>query len=193
MGQWKNLVGLRFGLLTVTSYEGSSYWSCLCDCGNTSITGTSHLRSGNTKSCGCRKRAVLGESTTKHGKAGTRVHRIWKAMRNRCNNPNTPRHKDYGAIGITVCPRWDQFENFYSDMGEPPPKHSIDRIDNSKGYNPSNCRWATTEDQNMNRRNSVCIDGVPLVYWSLLMGVPYTSAHAIYRRYGEVIHFEMEN
>jgi hypothetical protein len=180
MGQWKNLVGMRFGFLTVVKYEGKSRWMCRCDCGTQSITGTGNLISSNTKSCGCRKKAVLGESTTKHGKANTRVYRIWKAMRSRCNNSNTPRYKDYGALGITICKRWDKFENFYADMGEPPPNHSIDRINHKKGYEPNNCKWATTEEQNMNRRNSISIDGVPLLYWAILMEVPYSTAYGWY-------------
>lgn len=118
----------------------------------------------------------------KHGMAGTRVHRIWKSMRNRCNNTNTPRYKDYGALGITVCERWAKFENFFADMGEPPPGHSIDRRDNAKGYEPNNCKWSTVEEQNMNKRNSLSIDGVPLSYWALLMGMPYSSAHAHYNQ-----------
>lgn len=110
------------------------------------------MKTGNTTSCGCRKKSVLGISTTKHGKAGTRTHRIWKAMRSRCNNPNIPRYKDYGGRGITVCKRWDKFENFLADMGEAPDGHSIDRINNNKGYSPSNCKWSTPTEQNRNQR-----------------------------------------
>lgn len=176
MGSWIDLCGQRFGLLVAQEYK-NSLWTCQCDCGGVSAVPTGRLRSGNTKSCGCRKRAVLGESTTKHGKAGTRAHRIWKAMNNRCNNPATPRYKDYGGRGIKVCRRWKDFSDFLADMGEPPEGHSIERRKNNKGYSPANCYWASTEEQNLNKRNSIFVDGVPLKYWAAMMGVPYMTAY----------------
>lgn len=152
MGQWIDISGQTFGQLTANKYLGDSYWECQCSCGNTAVTTMYRMKTGNTTSCGCRKKSVLGISTTKHGKAGTRTHRIWKAMRSRCNNPNIPRYKDYGGRGITVCKRWDKFENFLADMGEAPDGHSIDRINNNKGYSPSNCKWSTPTEQNRNQR-----------------------------------------
>jgi hypothetical protein len=83
--------------------------------------------------------------------AGSRVHRIWNAMRGRCNNPNHPRYADYGGRGIQVCERWSLFINFLADMGEPPEGASIDRIDNNGNYEPGNCRWVTPSAQNTNR------------------------------------------
>lgn len=152
MGTWVDITGKKFGYLTAKTYVGGSYWACVCDCGNTANVTMYRMKSGNTTSCGCRKRSVLGISTTKHGMAGTRTHRIWKAMRSRCNNPNTPRHKDYGGRGIRVCKRWEEFKNFLSDMGECPDGMSIDRIDNDRGYSPSNCKWSTAKQQNSNQR-----------------------------------------
>lgn len=76
-------------------------------------------------------------------------------MKQRCLNPNNNQFHNYGARGITVCDRWlDSFENFYNDMGEPPTSsHSLDRIDNDRGYSPDNCRWATPSEQTYNRRD----------------------------------------
>lgn len=83
---------------------------------------------------------------------GTVEYSTWKDMRKRCTNPNTRCYKNYGARGVNVCKRWEDFNNFLEDMGKrPSSKHSIDRIDNNKGYTPSNCRWATIKQQNENR------------------------------------------
>ena len=88
---------------------------------------------------------------------GTRVYRIWNAMRQRCHNPNQPHYERYGARGIAVCDEWRQsFGAFLADMGEPPTDgHSLDRIDNDLGYSPSNCRWATAKEQRANRRKHI--------------------------------------
>jgi len=70
----------------------------------------------------------------RHGKFGTRIHKIWDGMIQRCHNKNSRDYKHWGARGIKVCERWRDFINFYEDMGEAPTGLSIDRIDNNKGY-----------------------------------------------------------
>lgn len=76
-------------------------------------------------------------------------------MIQRCGNARNPGFANYGGRGITVCERWLSFENFLADMGpRPTPAHSIDRIDNDRGYEPGNCRWATVTEQNRNRRST---------------------------------------
>ena len=181
MGIFVDHTNSRFGKLVVESYLGSQTWLCYCDCGSSTKVKSGHLVSGNTKSCGCRKRSVLGESTTRHGMAGTRVHRIWKAMLSRCNNRNHPRFADYGGRGIKVCERWHDFAKFYEDMGDPPDKASIDRKDNDGDYTLHNCRWSSATEQNNNRRNSIYIDGVPLKKWAADNSLPYSTAYYRYK------------
>lgn len=92
---------------------------------------------------------------TKHGLYKSPAYRRWVYMKSRCTKD--PR---YIAKGITVCKRWETFENFYADMGDlPSSKHTLDRLDGTKGYSPDNCRWATYTEQNRNLSSNVRIAG----------------------------------
>jgi len=126
---------------------------CKCDCGNQIITRASSIKSF-PKSCGC----LWVESMVTHGKSYTREYKAWRSMKERCLNKNHKYFRHYGGRGITICEEWLKFENFYKDMGDKPTlKHSLDRIDNEKGYYKENCRWATLKEQNNNKRNSILI------------------------------------
>jgi len=107
-------------------------------------------------------------------------------MRMRCTRPKTTGYKNYGGRGITVCARWNVFENFLDDMGLPKSGESLDRVDPNGNYEPSNCRWATMEVQSNNRRNSlkVTFDGetMSLAQWSRKTGIPRTT---LVRRYND--------
>lgn len=111
-----------------------------------------------------------------HGMSYTRAYHSWQQLKNRCLNKNDRQYPDYGGRGISVCEEWLVFENFYKDMGNPPNKdYSIDRINNDGNYEPTNCRWATRYQQNMNRRSTrfITFRGITktLVDWAREMGI----------------------
>lgn len=93
------------------------------------------------------------------------LYSVWRSMIGRCRTMTFKQWQDYGGRGITICDRWllpkIGFHNFVADMGERPPGHSLDRIDNDKGYSPDNCRWATKKEQQRNQRvtRRVIIEG----------------------------------
>jgi hypothetical protein len=90
-----------------------------------------------------------------HGRSGTKEHKAWMGMRERCYNTNSQRYLNYGGRGITVCARWrNSFEKFFLDMGECPEGLTLERRDINKGYNPKNCYWATWKEQNRNKTTS---------------------------------------
>lgn len=172
-----DLSGQRFGLLTVVQIaeltRKGPKWLCQCDCGGTISPRYDALLRGRAKSCGCTRK--------RHGHTGvgwaTPEYKTWAGIIARCCVPSNGTYPKYGGKGISVCDRWRIFENFLSDMGsKPSADHSIDRIDNSQGYHPENCRWATRTQQGRNKTNNrmLTIDGVtkPQTQWAEDAGVP---------------------
>lgn len=148
-----DITGHRFNMLVAIEYDTSAKkWVCRCDCGTTTLLTSSSLRRGGTVSCGCYRRNRKPWNKT-HGERGTPENNSWRAMRQRCLNPNAIQYKYYGGRGITICKRWDNFASFLEDMGrKPTPRHSLDRIDNDGPYSPDNCQWSTHSEQVGNRR-----------------------------------------
>ena len=95
----------------------------------------------------------------KHGGHGTITYFRWRSMIARCYQVNASNYKYYGAHGISVWQPWrDSFNSFLEDMGECPSKEmTLERIDNSIGYTPKNCIWATKRSQNRNRSHCISL------------------------------------
>lgn len=152
-----DVLNQSFGRLLVieraeNSAQGAARWVVRCDCGIVKIVRGSALLTGISKSCGCLAREMSSERATTHGRTNTFEHNVWLAMRRRCNDPKHPRYARYGGRGISVCKRWEKFENFFADMGQCPfANGSIERKDNNKGYTPSNCIWLPKSKQSKNR------------------------------------------
>lgn len=185
-----NLTGQRFGRLVVLTSDrtrrGTSAWRCRCDCGNETVVATGNLRNGNTSSCGCLRLERLRDKITTHGMVKTRTYVAWQNMRKRCEDPSNRYWPDYGGRGIRVCERWSSFEAFLADMGECPDGLTIDRIDVDGDYESSNCRWATQQQQQRNKRNTRYLTyqqkTQSLADWADEMGVNYYTLHWRVRR-----------
>ena len=185
MGIRQDLSGKRFGRLEVIKYSSTkaspdgtkrAFWVCKCACGNIIETSTSQLTRGKTVSCGC----YNNEKRCTHKMTHTRLYGIWKSIRCRCGlygdsgcSPSTI--KNYVQRGITIDDKnWLRFEPFmewslshgYNDGLE------IDRVDNSKGYSPENCRWVSHKQNQNNRRNTLRLpNGQPLTEFCEIHGI----------------------
>lgn len=148
-----------------------------CKCGKVLRRNWENIARAKSQRCiDCKK------LRTSHGHTLSRKqsseYKSWMHMKARSsrNRRSSSTYSRYRGSGIYVCERWELFENFLSDMGlKPTPAHTIDRIDNTKGYSPENCRWATTNEQNRNRRTTLLIehDGTTLCAsdWAVRLGM----------------------
>lgn len=112
----------------------------------------------NTALVGITRNSAADELRLCNSPGEWRAFSSWVWMIMRCQNPKSPGYEGYGGRGIYVCERWLDFRNFLDDMGPRPLWRSIGRMDNSRGYEPSNCRWETDTEQNSNKSNSVILD-----------------------------------
>jgi len=178
-------VGTRYGRWVILEEVDSSSLHvrrirCHCDCGVEKIVVLRGLRDGSSKSCGCLAREVSRERLWKHGEGGdtSSEYRVWAGMKSRCYSLSNPQYFRYGARGISVCDRWlNSFQDFLVDVGRKPgPEYSLDRIDNLRGYEPENVRWATAQQQARNRRSNKLItyngETHLLIEWAETTGIP---------------------
>lgn len=186
--QTNDLTGQTFNDWTVLGLDEERskprrpYWRCRCICGTAGSHRSDTLKSGGSRGCGCRKAKETGDLFRKHGMSSSPVYKVWAAMRTRCRDERSAAWKYYGARGITVDPRWDSFDAFYADMGEPPPRHSLERRDNDQGYSPENCYWAThTEQMRNTRRNRYLTwqgETLTMAEWAERLGIPYARLYS---------------
>lgn len=183
-----DITGKRFGRLTVISEAGRKRkevaWLCKCDCGNTIVTNGYGLRSGHVQSCGCYMKDRIRQTVTKHGECNSKLYKTYYNMKNRCYNPHYYLFQHYGGKGITLSEEWLgengymnfvkwSLENGYNE------ELSIDRIDNSKGYSPENCRWTDMRTQQNNRTNNRRVtihnETHTAAQWARLLNVSYAA------------------
>lgn len=184
----RDLTGQRFGRWLVLKRDDSKtkypYWICQCDCGKVVSVYGSSLTGGKSLSCGCRSSELKRAAHTTHGQYGTPLYKVYYGMLGRCYCKKHIDYKWYNQKGITVCDEWRcGFEAFREWAVQSGYKHglTIDRIDNSKGYSPQNCRWATPKEQAQNRTTNLnyTLDGKTqcLKQWAEEFGVNYRTLY----------------
>ena len=177
----KNLTGKQFGEWTalrfVPTNDVVNWWECKCSCGIIRLVRAKNLTLNVSKSCGCTT-GRRGLNATGHP-----LYSLWNGIVNRCRNPKNPNYPRYGAKGIGICDEWanDLFA-FVKYIGpRPTPKHTVDRIETSKGYEPGNVRWATVSQQQNNKKNNVnlTVNGrtQTAAEWAREMGINRTTIY----------------
>lgn len=175
MRKRKDFTGMKKGRLTAIRFEktenGKSYWLFKCDCGNEKVLRPDCVfGKGKTDSCGCLHKELASNHVIKlnttHGDSGTLFYKKWQKMKERCYNKNATSYEWYGALGIKICDRWLDYNNFKEDMYESYCEHleeysakdtTLDRIDPTKDYCKENCRWATELEQANNKKNTIFV------------------------------------
>ena len=145
------LSGHKFGRWTALQFSSPRAWLCRCDCGTMQLVDGGSLRAGRTAGC-IRCNPGIGH-LRKHGGCGSKLYRVWCGMKSRCHNPKHPAYPRYGGRGILVCGSWlGDFASFrdWAFASGYAEGLTIDRRNNDKGYDPSNCHWATHAQQNRN-------------------------------------------
>jgi len=184
-----DMVGRKYGWLTVIEEVDRDKWGkknlrVRCECGTIKVLNYSNLQSGGTRSCGCKKIELLRIGSTKHGLRYHPLYECWRTQKRRCFDKKHHQYHNYGARGITMSDEFrDSFATWLDHIGEKPsPKHSADRIDNSRGYERGNLRWATPKEQLRNTRVNIIYQylGVShcLMEWAERKNMNYQTLYA---------------
>lgn len=178
-------IGAEYGYLTIKSIvrvKSILYVTAMCKCGNLGKYRLAKLKNSHTRSCGCLHKEFAFKKCSIHGMHKTRLNSIWNGMLDRCRRKNNSAYKHYGARGITVCKEWASgFINFYTWAMANGYKDdlSIERVDVNGNYDPSNCRWATKEEQALNKTTShfITYNGVTktVTEWARDIGMNYNT------------------
>ncbi len=187
MTHFKDITNKTFGEWTVikrveNDKYGGTQWLCKCSCGTIKTVKGNNLIRGISTNCGCIRIKNLKKIKTIHNKSNNRLYKIWQDIKRRCYNPNRESYQYYGKRGIKMCEEWlSDFRSFYqwSINNGYTNKLSIDRIDVNGNYEPSNCRWATSKEQNRNKRNNKFLEYNGevhcLVDWCEILGLKYKT------------------
>lgn len=159
----RDLTNQKFNRWLVLSFEYSKrphhYWKCRCECGEERILQANAIIRGSSRSCGCLRVETSKHLHTTHGASDTGAYNAWLSMKARVRKKTGPIFKSYGARGIKYCERWEEFVNFYEDIGHLwTPGMTLERINNDRNYEPSNCKWIPKSEQSRNRRSIVWIE-----------------------------------
>ncbi len=166
------------------STAGSILWSCVCECGNSVEVTGAPLKRGDYRSCGCwtKDRMRTKPPGRTHGGSGTGAYRSWATMRRRCRDKAFKDYEAYGGSGVVIDESWQDFASFLRDMGERPDGYTLDRIDSTGDYTPSNCRWASRRVQgnNTSRNHLITYQGKTqtMAQWAREVGMPYSRLRA---------------
>lgn len=186
----EDITGHKYGFLTAikfshyreTKSRKTIYWQYKCDCGNIVVRAKGDVKKGDISSCGCKKKELLSISITKHGLSNTTLYDTYRLMLRRCYSPKNKSYQNYGGRGITVCKEWkNDVVSFYNWAMANGYKEglTIDRIDNNGNYEPTNCRWATLQEQANNKRNNhyVFYHGIKhsLADWCRILKLNYNT------------------
>lgn len=183
MNKLMNRIGERYGKLVIIKEldkkDSHRQWLCQCDCGNTHIVSSRHLK--EVKSCGCLRKAP------KQTKAHIKLRAIYKNIKARCYNKNSVSYKNYGARGIIMCEEWkNNFMSFYNwainngyNENLTRKKQTIDRINTNGNYSPENCRWVSMKVQANNTRKNTFLkynnSSKTIAQWSRILKINYKT------------------
>ncbi|ALA13465.1 HNH endonuclease [Bacillus phage AvesoBmore] len=165
------------------------YFECLCECGKNTTARCDSVLSGKIQSCGCLRDETTKEVHTKHGDSHERLYIIYKNIKARCYNKNHDSYIRYGAKGIFMCDDWKNSYNVFKEWSESngyADSLSIDRVDNNKGYAPTNCRWVDmyTQANNTSKNIRIYYDGREdtLPNWCRELDYDYHRLRRLYQK-----------